>query len=74
MTVQGLTDFREVNVSSVLFSLPPPPLKKMPDHRLNLNLVARVLSYPPFRARERGLDRVGRREPWEQRWLNLKSI
>ena len=53
---------------------PPPPKKKMPDHRLNLNLVARVLSYPPFRARERGLDRVGRREPWEQGWLNLKSI
>ena len=46
----------------------------MPDHRLNLNLVSRVLSYPPFRARERGLDRVGRREPWEQGWLNLKSI
>ena len=47
----------------------------MPDHRLNLNLIPRVLSYPPYRARERerGLRKAVRREPWEQGWLNLKS-
>ena len=42
------------------FPSPPPPFqKKMPDHRLNLNLVARVLSYPLYRAREGSVGRVG---------------
>ena len=29
------------------------------------NLVARVLSYPPYGVKER---RAGRREPWERGW------
>ena len=35
---------------------------------MKLNLVPRVLSYPPYGAREGGerLRRAGRREPWER--------
>ena len=34
------------------------------------NLVPRVLSYPPYGARER----AGRREPWEQGWLSARKV